>query len=82
MRFSIENLIIVQKDERPGDERPMFAFETITLAPIDKRPIEKALLTPDEKAWLNAYHARVEAALAPLVDDETHAYLKAACAPL
>ncbi|MFN8830218.1 MAG: aminopeptidase P family protein [Labrys sp. (in: a-proteobacteria)] len=78
----IENLIIVQKDEREGDERPIFAFETITLAPIDKRPIETSLLTTDEKAWLNAYHARVEATLAPLVDDATRAYLKKACAPL
>ena len=33
-----------------GGERPMLGFETLTLAPIDRRLIEPALLTPDEIA--------------------------------
>jgi len=43
----------------------MLGFETITLAPIDLNCIEPSLLTPDEKAWLNAYHLRVRDAVAP-----------------
>jgi Xaa-Pro aminopeptidase len=52
------------------------------LAPIDRRLIERALLTADETAWLDAYHARVAAELTPLVDAETRAWLAAATRPL
>ena len=37
----------------------MMEFETITLAPIDLNLVEPSLLTEGERAWLNAYHARV-----------------------
>ena len=40
-------------------------FETITLCPIDKRPILRELLTDEEVEWLNAYHQQVYDALAP-----------------
>ena len=46
----------------------MLGFETLTLAPIDLRLIEPKLLAPEEIAWLNAYHARVRAALSPHLD--------------
>ena len=60
----------------------MMAFETLTLAPIDKRLIDPALLTPEERAWLDAYHNRVFGELGPALDDGTRAWLKAATAPL
>ena len=60
----------------------MMAFETLTLAPIDKRLIDAALLTPDERAWLDAYHARVVRELGPALDEDTRAWLQAAAAPL
>jgi Xaa-Pro aminopeptidase len=44
--------------------------------------IEPALLTVAERDWLNAYHARVAAEVAPLLDAETAAWLRAACAPI
>ena len=37
----------------------MHGFETLTLAPIDQRLIDPALLTGAERDWLDAYHARV-----------------------
>ena len=37
----------------------MLGFETLTLAPIDRRLIDPGLLEPAERAWLDAYHARV-----------------------
>jgi Xaa-Pro aminopeptidase len=75
----IENLVAVIEDEaRPGDERPMLAFETLTLAPIDPNLVESALLTPEETAWLDAYHARVRETLTPLVDEATAKWLEAA----
>ena len=56
----IENLILVTEAQPvAGAEKPLNAFETLTLAPIDARLIEPALLTAEEIAWLDAYHARV-----------------------
>ena len=52
----------------PGAEKPLNAFETLTLAPIDTRLIEPAMLTADERAWFDAYQARVRETLAPLLD--------------
>jgi Xaa-Pro aminopeptidase len=42
-------------------------FETLTLCPIDTRPLDRSLLREDEIAWLNAYHATVRARLEPIV---------------
>jgi Xaa-Pro aminopeptidase len=79
----IENLILVT-EARPvaGAERPLNAFETLTLAPIDARLIEASLMTPAEIAWLDAYHVRVRDAIAPLLDTQARAWLIAATAPL
>jgi Xaa-Pro aminopeptidase len=78
----IENLLVVEPRAIRGAERTMYGFETLTLAPIDRRLIVKDMLTADEVAWLDAYHARVAAALSPELDDEARAWLKAATAPL
>jgi Xaa-Pro aminopeptidase len=72
----IENLIVVRALAAGGD-RQMMEFETITLAPIDLNLVEVSLLTADERAWLNAYHARVREKLSPLVDDKTRVWLEA-----
>jgi Xaa-Pro aminopeptidase len=78
----IENLVIVNEDPRPGDIEPMLAFETITLAPIDKRLIEPALMTAAEIGWLDDYHERVRTALAPILSGAAHDWLLAATSPL
>ncbi len=78
----IENLLLVVKKEIAGAEREMLGFETISFAPIDLRPVERALLTPAEIGWLNAYHAEVRAKVAPRLDDATRAWLEAATAPI
>ena len=79
----IENLILViEAPDAEGAEKPLHAFETLTLAPIDRRLIDAALLTDDEIAWLDAYHARVQNEIAPALDAETRAWLLDATAPL
>jgi Xaa-Pro aminopeptidase len=79
----IETLAVVLPPQVPeGGDRPMLGFETLTLVPVDRRLIDRDLLEPAERAWLDAYHARVLEALAPLVDAETARWLAAACAPL
>lgn len=79
----IENLILVREPETiPGGERPMMSFETLTLCPIDRRLIEPGLLSPEELAWLNAYHARVEREVGAFLEGHELAWLKQACAPI
>lgn len=79
----IENLVLVSPAETPeGGERPMHSFETLTLAPIDRRMIQADLLDSAERSWLNRYHARVAEALSPLVDDAAARWLTRACAPI
>src|SRR5579864_4342991 len=64
-----ENLVLVTAaPEIAGAEKPLNTFETLTLAPIDTRLVERPLLTADEVAWLDLYHARVRETLTPLVD--------------
>jgi len=79
----IENLVLVT-EAKPvaGAEKPLNAFETLTLAPIERRLIEPALLTHEEAAWLDAYHARVRKTFAPIVDAQTREWLIGACARL
>ncbi|RWB77847.1 MAG: aminopeptidase P family protein [Mesorhizobium sp.] len=79
----IENLILVTPAEQiGGGDIPMHGFETLTLAPIDKRLIRTDLLTRDELQWLDQYHAWVLAEIGPMVDGETLAWLEKATAPL
>jgi Xaa-Pro aminopeptidase len=79
----IENLqIVTEPAPIPGGERPMLGFETLTLAPIDRRAIDASLLTAEETAQLDAYHARVRDAIGPLVAEPVCEWLKRACAPL
>jgi len=79
----IENLLAVTEPAAiDGGEREMLGFATITLAPIDRRLIDRSLLDVEERAWLDAYHARVAAEVGPQVDAETKDWLEAACAPL
>ena len=79
----IESLVlVVEQPPIDGAEKPLDGFETLTLVPIERRLVEPALLTAEERAWLDRYHARIEQALSPLVDADTGAWLAAATRPL
>jgi Xaa-Pro aminopeptidase len=78
----IENLVLVEPREVAGAEKKMLGFETLTFAPIDRRLVEVAMLSPEERDWLNAYHARVLEVVGPQLDGETLEWLKEGCAPL
>jgi Xaa-Pro aminopeptidase len=78
----IENLELVVGTDIAGAEKAMNAFETLTLAPIDRRLIEVTMLNKDELDWLNAYHARVRAEVRPKLDETTKAWLDQATAEL
>jgi Xaa-Pro aminopeptidase len=79
----IENMILVTEAAPvAGAEKPLNAFETLTLAPIDTRLVESELITADECAWLNAYHTRVRDVIAPMIDPATRVWLIGATAPV
>jgi Xaa-Pro aminopeptidase len=78
----IENLVLVTEAAPvPGAEKPLNAFETLTLAPIDARLVDPNLLAADERAWFDAYQARVRETLAPHLDTTARAWLFAATIP-
>jgi Xaa-Pro aminopeptidase len=79
----IENLVLViEAASVAGAEKPLNAFETLTLAPIDRRLVKPNMLTAAEIRWLDGYHARVAGALAPLLDPPALAWLQGATAPV
>jgi Xaa-Pro aminopeptidase len=79
----IENLILViEAAPVTGAEKPLNAFETLTLAPIDRRLVEPAIMADAESAWLDAYHARVRDVIGDLVDAPTRKWLMDATRPL
>jgi Xaa-Pro aminopeptidase len=79
----LENLILVTPAEAlPDGDIAMHAFETLTLAPFDKRMLKTDLLNRDEVHWLDEYHARVMREIGPMVGGEVLAWLEKATAPL
>ncbi|HEY2872570.1 MAG TPA: M24 family metallopeptidase C-terminal domain-containing protein, partial [Reyranella sp.] len=78
----IENLELVTAAEVPGAGKPMNAFETLTLAPIDRRLIDISMLSPAEIEWLNAYHARVNREVRGHLDETDRQWLDAATAAM
>lgn len=79
----IENLVLVREASPvAGAEKPLNSFETLTLAPIDRRLIVPELLDAVERAWLDTYHAEVFAALSGNIDAATLDWLAAATRPL
>src|ERR1700677_3214471 len=78
----IENLELVIGAEVAGAEKPVNAFETLTLAPIDRRLIDLSMLTGDELSWVNEYNERVRHAVRSHVHDATKAWLDEATGPL
>jgi Xaa-Pro aminopeptidase len=79
----VENLQVVTPPAPiPGGERDMLGFETLTMAPIDRTLIVKAMLSKDERAWLDAYHAQVLERVGPLLEEPVRAWLAEQCAAI
>ena len=78
----LETLLLVQPAVLPEATRPFLRFEVLTLAPFDRQLIDVTLLEPAAIAWLDAYHARVEAELGPQCEPDLRRWLTAACSPL
>ncbi len=72
----IENLIVTRVHKKTDDFGTFYDFETITLCPIDTKPIVKKLLTKKEIKWLNHYHELVFDRLKKHLNKEEKAWLK------
>jgi Xaa-Pro aminopeptidase len=77
----IENLLLV-RPAGTGAGKRFLRFEDLTLAPYDRTLIDPALLRPDERAWVDAYHARVLQHVRGQVPGDVAAWLERVCAPL
>ncbi len=79
----LENLVLVTGPETPaGGDREMLGFETLTLAPFDRRLVRPDMLTAAELEWLNNYHARVGEIIGAELGPADRAWLAAATAPI
>jgi Xaa-Pro aminopeptidase len=75
----IENLVLVIAEPTPaGGEKPLNAFETLSLAPIERKLIDVTMLTEKERTWLDSYHQRVRETIGPLLDSDTRKWLEKA----
>lgn len=71
----IENTVLLS-DYMKTQFGKFLQIEPLTLCPIDTAPIDLAMLMPEELAWLNEYHAKVYAELAPYLDEEEKKWLE------
>jgi Xaa-Pro aminopeptidase len=78
----IENLVLVEPRDVAGAEKKLLGFRTLTFAPLDRRLIDLDLLTREERAWIDGYHAQVAALIGPQLDGEAAQWLTAETAPL
>ena len=71
----IENLVVTVPfmQTEHGD---FYRFKTVTLCPIDTRPIVSGILSEEEKAWLNDYHKEVFKRLSPYLDSAHKSFLR------
>jgi Xaa-Pro aminopeptidase len=74
----IESLVLVKR----GRGKDMLEFETLTMAPIDKKLIDKAIMEKEEIDWLNNYHKDVYEKVSPLLNKVEKAWLREATAKL
>jgi Xaa-Pro aminopeptidase len=78
----IENLVLVVPIQVEGAEKEMLGFETLTFAPIERSLIVADMLSPQEREWLDAYHAQVLAVIGPQLDGDAKAWLEDQCRPV
>ncbi|KZP17479.1 putative Xaa-Pro aminopeptidase P [Athelia psychrophila] len=82
----IESVVIVTEAKTPNNfgDKGYLGFECLTMSPIQKTLIELELLTPQERAWLNAYNAETLQKVSPLVANDLRAlgWLNRECSPL
>lgn len=72
----IENLVITQEYKKTDNFGTFYNFETITLCPIDTKPIAKKMLSKQERKWLNNYHKMVFDTVSPHLNKNETEWLR------
>jgi len=72
----IENLVLTEERAPEGAEGRYLGFETLTFVPLDRKLIDTGLLTKAEIAWVDGYHAKVHALLAPQLSGDDLVWLE------
>ena len=78
----IENLVLVVDAGLADSEGKYLGFETLTMVPLDRTLVDRALLSEAEIGWWNDYHTAVYATLAPQLEGDDLAWLEEQCALL
>ena len=78
----LETLLLVTATDAGKDGRNFFAFETLTLAPFDRRLVDVRLLGPEAAEYLDSYHAQVLKKVGPLLPEGARKWLAHACSPI
>ncbi len=77
-----ENLVLC-RPEITTDFGEFLGFETLTLCPFDRSLFDLSIMTDEEIAWVDTYHATVAERLMPaLATEEERTWLAAATKPL
>lgn len=76
-----ENTLLI-KEYKETEFGKFLQMESLTLCPIDTKPIDVSMLLPEELDWLNAYHSEVYEKLAPYLEEEEKNWLKNATKPI
>lgn len=77
----IENIVLsIAKQETEYGE--FIGFTPVTLCPIDRKLIDKTLLTTTEIEWYNSYHKMVFEQLSPMLNTNEKEWLKRMCEEL
>jgi Xaa-Pro aminopeptidase len=77
----IENLIACKLHATTGFG-DFYAFETLTVCPIETKSIMISMMSREEIKWLNDYHRRVYDSLSPYLEKEEVEYLKTVTAAI
>ena len=82
--FRIENLVVHRRVKQPKETEfgQYLYFEQLTLCPIDTQLIERSMLSDEEAAWLNDYHALVREKLAPHTEGAAKEWLERNTQPI
>lgn len=80
----LENLVVHTKIKSPKNTAygEFLYFKPVTLCPFEPKCIDKKMLSPEEKTWLNSYHQKVYEKLAPKLENKALKWLKARTKPL
>ncbi|MDR1651043.1 MAG: M24 family metallopeptidase [Synergistaceae bacterium] len=75
-----DNLVVVEDTENEFGQ--WYKFETMSYLPFEPDLIDTEMMSGEELAWLNGYHAKTYSILSPHLDEDERSWLRKMTAPL